>query len=154
MSKGTTTAGKVPRPKRNRNEQKLQEDLFEWVREEGKYIFPELEAFRSITSGQARFGASVSYVKKAGMEGGYPDTHLAVSRGGYASLWIELKAPGNKSNTSKAQKDRIADLTRNGNLVFVLDKLEDIKSVLESYCLGFYVRARKPDWIPLPPSLH
>lgn len=149
------TKGKAapPKAKRINAEHDVQSAVFEWVREIGRAIFPELESYYSLTSGQPRWGGQLNYYKDEGLETGYPDTHLAISRGGYISLWIEFKAPGRKSTLRNDQRARIVQLSLNGHLVFVLDSVEDAITVLEEYSLGYYVRAPKPDWLPVYAAL-
>lgn len=106
----------------------------------GRAIFPELHLLHSVTSGQPRFGGQLPYYKNEGLETGYPDLHLPVSRGGFGSLWIELKAPGGTPKPRPDQVDRIVQLTQFGCLVFVLNDYDAVLAVLQEYCLGYYVR--------------
>lgn len=114
-------------------EHDLQVSVFEWVREKGIYIFPELEAFRSITSGQPRYGWEINWFKAEGMEPGYPDTHLPVPRYPYCALWIEVKAGYGKP--SDTQKERIMMLRKYGNCAVVRNDPNEIIWTLIDYLL-------------------
>lgn len=142
-----------PKKKRTTPEHDLQKELFSWVRGIGRAIFPELHMYHSETSGQPRNGGQLRYYKDEGLETGYPDTCLHIARGGYCGLWIELKAPGKRKGVRPDQEQRLGQLQLGGHLVFVLDDLEEIKSVLQHYILGHYV-ASKPDWAFVSSALH
>ena len=96
-----------------------------------KTRYPELRLFFHIAN-EGRRAAWVSH--RIGIVSGIPDYCLPVARGGYHSLWIELKAPG-KKRTEKQQD--IADyLTCEGHSVHVCDSVMDAVDVIEHYLLS------------------
>lgn len=118
--------------KRRRPEHDIQSAAFDWFRNRGIYLFPELALIRSITSGQPRFGGQLMYYKREGLETGYPDIHLAVPRW-YPSLWIEVKS---KTGVVRdEQRQRIYQLRNNGHCVVVRRSVEGIISTVIDYLL-------------------
>jgi hypothetical protein len=78
---------------------------------------PILDELYAIPNGGERNKAVAAKLKAEGVKPGTPDTHFPVACGQYHSLYIEMKKPGGK--VSPEQRDRIARLTANGNLVYV-----------------------------------
>ena len=77
-----------------------QTKLFEWARyREGKY--PELALMFAIPNGGHRHITVAKRMKAEGVKAGVPDVLLPVMRGGYHSLWIELKHGKNKATDSQ-----------------------------------------------------
>lgn len=142
------------RKKKSNPEHDVQAAVFSWKREIGVYLFPELELFHASQAGQPRWGAQRNYYKAEGLEDGYPDTHLPISRGGYCSLWIEFKAPGKKSGLRDNQKEKIRLLQNEGNLVFLCDDKDEAILALTHYCLGYYGRTTRSDWRSLSPLVY
>jgi len=113
--KRTDTVKKLKR----REEHDMQCSVVSWVRQTGIYIFPELLLFHASTGGQPRYGWAVQWFKDEGLEGGFPDTHLPVPRGGYAGLWIEFKTK--TGSPTDQQLEKIALLREQGNYVVIRD---------------------------------
>lgn len=114
-------------------EHDLQCQVFKWTREIGQFFFPELEVYRSVTSGQPRYGWQVNWFKEEGLEPGYPDTHLSVSREPWVSLWIEHKA--SNGVLSSTQKERIKMLREYGHCVCVSKSVNLTIAILVDYIL-------------------
>ncbi len=56
--------------------------------------WPELKLLHHIPNGGNRGAVTGANLKRAGVKSGVPDLHLPVPRGKYASLYIEMKIPG------------------------------------------------------------
>ena len=67
-----------------------QEIVIQWVRmNEGKW--PELKLLHHIPNGGSRNKREAARLKRMGVLAGVSDLHLPVSKGGYNSLYIEMK---------------------------------------------------------------
>jgi hypothetical protein len=85
--------------------------------------YPELIAIYAIPNGGARTAVTGARLKAEGVKPGIPDLHLPVARGGYHSLYIEMKAGTNKPSVSQLA---IMDLLRDcGNQVIVCYSAEE-----------------------------
>lgn len=84
-----------------------QEVIFEWARMmEGRY--PALAMLVHIPNEGKRSAAYGAQLKRMGMKRGFPDMLLAVARGGYHGLFVELKsANGKPSEPQILWKDRL-----------------------------------------------
>jgi len=76
--------------------------------------FPELELLYAIPNGGHRNKATAGKLKAEGVKSGVPDLHLPIARGGYHSLYVEMKKPpeGGKGRLSPTQiwwRDRLID---------------------------------------------
>ena len=93
--------------------------LFTWAmwQQEGR---PELKLLYHVPNGGKRDAKT-----------GVPDLCLPVARGGYHSLYIELKV--GKNTTSPKQKEWIAALRQQGNYVSVCYGWEEAKETIENY---------------------
>jgi len=125
------------------NEHEEQSKVISWA-EDMSYAVPELAALHAIPnqnilyskiSKQHRLQA-INYSKAEGLKKGVPDLHLPVSRGGYHSLYIEMKVKNNKPDKSQEEwADRLSDL---GNLVIFCWSAQDAIQVLADYLNGAY----------------
>lgn len=70
-------------------------------------------------------------LKREGVKSGVPDLCLAVARGGYHGLYIEMKRKG--QTTSDNQKKWIAGLKVQGYEVSVAYSCEEAIEVIKSY---------------------
>jgi hypothetical protein len=114
------------------HEHEIQVALFAWVdSEDTMRAHPELGLFHAIPNGGHRAPAVAAKLKAEGVRSGPLDTHLPIARGGYHSLWIELKKPG--GSLSPSQRDWLAGLTRHGNKVEIHTTWEGARDELLAY---------------------
>lgn len=73
-------------------------------------------------------------LKAEGVKAGVPDLHLPVARGGYHSLYVEMKSQ--TGTPSEAQKEWIAALLAEGNLAGMRRGCAAAVDVLEKYLKG------------------
>ena len=92
---------------------------------------PELDMLFAIPNGGYRSPRAAIKLKSVGVKRGIPDLCLPVPRGGYHSLWIELKIKGNYP--SKEQKAKIADLAQYGHKAVVCYGADEAIKEIESY---------------------
>lgn len=92
---------------------------------------PELRLLHHIPNGGFRFRKTAAQLKASGVAAGVPDLHLPVGRGGWLSLYIEMKRPGNEPTDSQASW--IKALSEQGNLVQVCHSAEVAIHVLRWY---------------------
>lgn len=126
------------------NEHEEQSKVVSWA-ESMSYAIPELAALYAIPNqnillskvkSQAHRYKVINYSKAEGLKKGVPDLHLPVSRGGYLSLYIEMKVKNNKPDkTQEEWADRLSDL---GNLVIYCWSAQDAIQVLVDYLNGAY----------------
>lgn len=122
------------KPNLTPHEDKEQENLLIWAAwNSGKY--PELTLLYHIANGGKRGKREAARLKAQGVKAGVPDLHLPVARGGYHSLYIELKRREG-GTVSDAQKGWIADLRREGNCVAVCRGSEEAERVIVGYLGG------------------
>lgn len=74
--------------------------LMKWV-ELARPAMPGLLAMYHIPNGGARNAVTGAMLKAEGVMPGVADYHLPVARGGYHSLYIELKAIGGRQSQSQ-----------------------------------------------------
>ena len=102
--------------------------------------WPELEWLYHIPNGGKRGKAEAARFKAMGVKAGVPDLHLAVPRGGFHGLYIEMKRQkGGK--LSADQKKWIDGLTGNGYCVRRCDGWREAVDVLEAYLRGLCKRS-------------
>ena len=120
-------AGKLPVP----TESEEQQALFEWAeRLYGRY--PELVLLYHIPNEGKRSKATGARLLKEGMKPGVPDIHLPVARGGFHSLYIELKRRKG-STTTQTQKTWIQLLGKYGNKAVRCYGWEEAAKVIVEY---------------------
>lgn len=71
--------------------------LFHWA-EIAKINNPEIELMYAIPNGGVRHIGTAIKLKKEGVKAGVPDICLPIARGGFHSLYIEMKYGKNKAN--------------------------------------------------------
>lgn len=107
-----------------------QEALIEWA-----YFmeaqFPELELLYHIPNGGSRHRIEAIHLKQQGVKAGVPDLHLPVARGGYHSLYIEMKVKGNRPTPKQIHWHML--LVEQGNKVEVCYSFDEAKNVLLDY---------------------
>ena len=82
-------------------EQQEQIAIFQWAKLE-EQTYPELRLMYHIPNGGQRNKATAGRLKAAGVKRGVPDICLPVPRGGYAGLYVELKAGKNRPTPEQA----------------------------------------------------
>lgn len=113
-----------------RYEHDLQVALFDWA-ETAVCDFPELAMMYAIPNGGHRHKSVAAKLKAEGVKAGVPDVHLPVARGGYHSLYIELKVGTNQP--TEAQRDWLARLAAHGHRTAVCRDLESVQALLVEY---------------------
>lgn len=108
--------------------------LFQWARTAARGPHPELALLFAIPNGGARSPATAGRLKAEGVMQGVPDICLPVARGGFHSLWLELKAQGGR--LSAAQQDVINRLLAAGHQVVVAFGWEEARQAIEAYLQG------------------
>lgn len=116
--------------------------------------YPELALLYAIPNGGHRRASVAGRMKAEGVKAGVPDLHLPVPRCGYASLYIEMKAPpdelrgtpaGRLRDSQKAWLDR---LQAEGHACVVAYGWEQAWAVLEGYLTDAF-EERGPLYPPL-----
>lgn len=92
---------------------------------------PELELLHHIPNGGARSARAGYFLKCMGVRPGIPDYHLPVARGGYHSLYIEMKT--DQGRLSGDQEETMKALAREGNLCLVAYGAEDALEIIMDY---------------------
>lgn len=104
--------------------------IFDWslsVRKD----YPELALLFHIPNGGRRDAIEARHLKQQGVKRGVPDICLAVPRGGYHALYIELKTE--KGRVSKEQKWWLERLNQAGNLAVVCHGWREATCTIERY---------------------
>lgn len=86
----------------------------------------------AIPNGGARNIVVATNLKAEGVLSGIPDLHVPIARGGYHSLYIELK-DGKKGRVSDTQKAVMDYLTTQGHLSVVARDLDTFMAVIDDY---------------------
>lgn len=108
-------------------EAKLQSDLIIWFWNE----FKEFRGLLYHNYNNPRNAINGAQLIALGLIKGNPDLTLAIPRGGYGALYIELKKPGEKPR--KDQVKQMDRLTGAGNCVEWADNVEDAKAIILKY---------------------
>lgn len=112
-------------------EAKEQEALFEWAALM-ELRWPELKLLHHIPNGGRRDPREAHNLRRQGVKPGVPDICLPVARGGYHSLYIELKRKKGW-RLSGEQIEWIHDLSAEGNKAMVCMGWEQAKEAIEKY---------------------
>lgn len=126
--------------------------LFTWARfNEGR--FPELRLLYAVPNWAGVKGPREGARRKAeGVRAGVPDVHLPVARGGYLSLYIEMKrlkpritkTKGVTYTATKQTKEQVEWMDRlsaAGNLVAVCCTAQEAQATVLAYLRGELVRS-------------
>lgn len=101
-----------------KTEAQEQAELIKWAENcVLKKIHPELEMLYAVPNGGKRDRIEAAHLKLQGVKAGVPDLCLAVPKGKYHGLYIELKVGRNK--TSEHQDKWLCNLSQNGYAVKV-----------------------------------
>lgn len=104
--------------------------LFQWAAW-NESRFPELKLMFHIPNGGEREKRVAAQLKIEGVKAGVPDICLPVKRGGYGSLWIELKRRKGGS-ASAAQKWWMNELENSGQYADICYGWEEaVKTIVE-----------------------
>lgn len=119
-------------------ERHSQAALFEWAgHATGRH--PELATLYAIpnaggfTGGFRKNMLRVMQMRKEGVRSGVPDVHLPVARGGYHSLYIEMKREYGGKGSSAEQVEWAKKLVRFGNRVVVAHGFDEARAAIEEY---------------------
>jgi hypothetical protein len=117
-----------------------QQCLFKWAAYM-EPVFPELKLLHAIPNGGYREKITASRMKAEGVKAGVPDIHLPVPRGGYASLYIELKTAESSNKKGSLAQRFWLDLTRHyGNYSVIAIGWREASEIIERYVRGEIVR--------------
>lgn len=108
-------------------EHNLQVECVRWFR----YAYPNAILY-AIPNGGYRTKTTARLMHAEGVLRGIPDLHLPIPKGGYASLYIEMKN-GQKGVLSDFQKETITRLQNCGNKVVVCRTFYEFKREIEEY---------------------
>lgn len=112
-------------------------NLFTWA-QYSIGAHPELDLMYHIPNGGKRDLSTAKKLKAEGVKSGVPDVCLPIARGGFHSLYIEMKAGRNKATES--QSKWIEALNANGNLAVVCYGWVDASNVIRKYLNGGIIR--------------
>lgn len=121
-----------------KTEAQEQSDLIKWAEKcVQNNIHPELEMLYAVPNGGRRDKIEAAHLKLQGVKAGVPDLCLAVPKGKYHGLYIELKVGRNK--TSEYQDRWLHNLSKKGYAVKVCYGCVSAKQAIEKYLeLGDY----------------
>lgn len=115
-------------------ESEEQQALFDWAKlQYGKY--PELRALYHIPNEGKRSKATGARLKREGMKDGVSDNCLPVKRGGYGSLYIELKRIKG-SKVTPEQREWIELMQEVGNAAYICYGWEEAAKKIVEYLEG------------------
>ena len=121
-------------------EHQHQSALFQWWKVvHHRYRLPEKALYHTPNEGKRSVYAAAK-LKAEGMRTGLPDIVLAVPRGGYGALYIELKTQ--KGRPSQDQLEYIDILCSCGNVAMICRGWETAKAIIEAYLDGENI----PQW--------
>ena len=105
--------------------------LFQWA-ELASGAHPELRLLYAIPNGGLRDGRTAAILARTGVKSGVPDLCLPVARGGWHSLYLELKrAKGGR--VSENQKNWINALNDQGNKAVVCRGWQQAQDMIMDY---------------------
>jgi len=106
---------------------------------ESKY--PELRLLHAIPNGGFRHKITAGRLKAEGTKAGVPDIHLPIPKGGYASLYVELKS-GDSTNKkgSPAQRRWIELSSLYGNYSVIAIGWREASDIIERYICGEIIK--------------
>lgn len=117
------------------NESKSQQALMQWWRIAHRGLgIPYEELLMAFPLQGARSPQNGARMKAEGMRKGTPDLLLAVPRGGYSGMWIELKTLDGR--VSEEQKAMLARLIGSGYHAVIARGWDQARQEIESYLKG------------------
>ena len=117
---------------RRHEESNIQQGLIKWwhLAHNGLNVKDEF-ALMAFPLGGKRSLITGAIMKAEGARAGTPDMFLAVARGGYHGLWIELKTK--TGIVSDAQKQFLLMLKNHGYCAVIMRGFDDAKHMIEDY---------------------
>lgn len=112
--------------KLHRSEAIEQAVLFQWA----AYI-PELENMYAVPNGGSRHPAEAANLKRQGVRSGVPDICLALPKGKYHGMYIEMKVGRNK--TTDNQKNWLSRLAKAGYYTVVCYGFDEARKEILAY---------------------
>ena len=123
-------------------ESEEQQALFRWAAYE-TCVMPELALLYHVPNEGQRTRANGGRMKAEGLKAGVPDICLPVARGGFHSLYIELKRiKGGK--LSDAQADWLERLAKEGHYCTICKGWNAAKQTITEYLSGKLSRETTP----------
>lgn len=116
----------MPNVQGRATEAEEQAALFQWA----SYI-PELKYMFAIPNGGSRHPYEARNLKRQGVKSGVPDLCLPLARGGYHSLYIEMKVGRNKPTDN--QSEYIDYLNANGFMAVVCYGFDSARRTILQY---------------------
>ena len=110
-----------------KSEAKIQSEVIIWFWNE----FKEFRGLLYHNFSNPRNAINGSQLIALGLIKGNPDLTLAIPRGGYGALYLELKVPGQKPREDQVKQ--INRLKAAGNLVEWADSSEEAKKIILNY---------------------
>lgn len=130
----------APRAARKDEEHEEQSKLYAWKRDPATLaMYPEVDLLHAIPNLNLRLYGNLEHIAKRwgarltreGREPGMLDNHLPVARGGWHSLYVEMKTA--KGSLSDEQKAWVKKLAKAGNRVEVCRSFEAARDVIVGY---------------------
>jgi hypothetical protein len=106
--------------------------LFAWA-DAMQAQHPELSMLFAIPNGGQRHPAVAAQLKAEGVRAGVPDTFLAVQRGKFGGLFVELKRANRKNHATPAQQEWIARLRHYGYAAIVAYGCDEARQAIMAY---------------------
>lgn len=101
--------------------------LFDWIRTQ-----PHIEPYAMHIANERRCSIQQGKIlKRMGVKAGVADIFVAIPRGIYHGLWIELKAGKNKA--TPLQKEFLANMAKQGYLTACVTGYENAREIIENY---------------------
>ncbi|MCP4544762.1 MAG: VRR-NUC domain-containing protein [Chloroflexi bacterium] len=107
--------------------------VIKWARD-AEIIWPELALLHAIPNGGKREKKVAARLKAEGVKPGVPDMCLPVARGGYHSLWIELKTE--RGRLTAEQNWWLGALEAHGNKALMCRGAAATIRTIEEYLRG------------------
>lgn len=120
--------------KRDDQEHRMQCAVIKW-RDVAKHKIKELWTLHACPNGGDRNIVVATRLKREGVTAGIPDLHLPVARGGYSSLYVEMKTP--EGGYTPSQKEMFPLLEKQGNKVITCRSAQEAID-----CIWEYLRLR------------
>lgn len=111
------------------HEHRLQVACLKWLR----LAHPDVLCY-AIPNGGKRNAIVAKHLKEEGVTAGIPDLHIPIPKGGYASLYIEMK-DRERGVLSTHQKEMIPRLQAYGNKVVVCRTYEEFCNTVDEYLM-------------------